>query len=104
MRNHLVFGVKAALLIPSAQMTTLAEIENAAEALPPVEKQELLLFLAARLGAAGLKLPGFAGEMANERQEWISFAAGNLERAYGDDEPDYPDSSLKESNPAYAGR
>lgn len=34
-------------------MTTLAEIESAADRLPPEQKQELFLFLAARLRGAG---------------------------------------------------
>jgi len=34
-------------------MSTLKEIEAAADALPPAQKQELLLFLAARLRAQG---------------------------------------------------
>jgi hypothetical protein len=40
-------------------MSTLAEIEAAADTLPPEQKQELLLFLAARLRAecAGLAEP-----------------------------------------------
>jgi hypothetical protein len=38
-------------------MSTLAEIESAAEALPPEQKQELILFLAVRLRQAGVKLP-----------------------------------------------
>jgi hypothetical protein len=38
-------------------MSTLAEIEAAAESLAPEEQQELLLFLAARLHASGGALP-----------------------------------------------
>ena len=38
-------------------MSTLAEIEAAADALPAEEKQELLLFLAARLRAQAGELP-----------------------------------------------
>jgi hypothetical protein len=38
-------------------MSTLAEIEAAADALSSEQKQELLLFLAARLRAEGAKLP-----------------------------------------------
>jgi hypothetical protein len=37
-------------------MSTLAEIEAAAESLAPDEQQELLLFLAARLQVAGVAL------------------------------------------------
>jgi len=38
-------------------MTTLAEIETAADALTATEKQQLLLYLAARLRAQGKSLP-----------------------------------------------
>jgi len=38
-------------------MDSLDEIEKAADALPPEQKQELLLFLAARLRAGGARLP-----------------------------------------------
>ena len=38
-------------------MSTLAEIESAADTLPPQEKQELILFLATRLRESGVKLP-----------------------------------------------
>ena len=38
-------------------MSTLSEIEAAAESLAPQDKQELLLFLATRLPAAGRVLP-----------------------------------------------
>ena len=38
-------------------MSTLAEIEAAADALSPEQKQELMLFLAARLRANGAKMP-----------------------------------------------
>jgi hypothetical protein len=38
-------------------MSTLAEIEAAADALPPEQKLELLVFLAARLRTQGAGLP-----------------------------------------------
>jgi len=38
-------------------MSTLGEIEAAADALPPEQKQELMLFLAASLRANGAKMP-----------------------------------------------
>lgn len=38
-------------------MTTLAEIETAAEALSAAEKRELVLFLTSRLRAEGAPLP-----------------------------------------------
>lgn len=38
-------------------MSTLTEIEAAAETLPPEQKQELILFLVTRLRAGGMELP-----------------------------------------------
>jgi hypothetical protein len=53
------------------RMSTLAEIETAADALPPAEKQELLLFLAARLRAGGPLPP--PREFTREQIEaWIA--------------------------------
>jgi len=40
-----------------AEMSTFAEIEEAAAKLSPEEKQELILFLAARLRADGAEMP-----------------------------------------------
>jgi hypothetical protein len=37
----------------------------------------------------------------DEHAEWYRFAAQQLARAYGDDEPEYPDTCVKEPNPAY---
>lgn len=39
-----------------------------------------------------------------DREEFLRFAAQNLARAYGPNEPDYPDSCIKEPNPLYEGR
>jgi hypothetical protein len=41
---------------------------------------------------------------AAERRDWLTFASQSLARAYGDNEPDYPDSCVKEPNPLYEGR
>ena len=43
-------------------------------------------------------------EFEIERADWLRLGAQSLARAYGDNEPDYPDSCLKERNPLYAGR
>jgi len=52
-------------------MSTLAEIESAADALPPEQKQELFLFLAARLRGAGQLPP--PREFSREQIEaWIA--------------------------------
>lgn len=36
-----------------------------------------------------------------ERRDWLRLSASGLERAYGDDEPEYTDADLKELNPDY---
>lgn len=66
-------------------MSTLAEIEAAAERLRPEEKQELILFLAARLRAVGAELPPprtFSKEqvaqwIAEDEEGYRQFVAGN---------------------------
>ena len=40
-------------------------------------------------------------DFAAERADWLRLSAQGLARAYGDSEPDYPDSCLKERNPSY---
>ena len=65
-------------------MSTLAEIEAAADALPPEEKQELILFLATRLRGSGAKLPPprkFSKEqiatwIAEDEAEMLRFGEG----------------------------
>lgn len=37
-------------------------------------------------------------------EDWTSFSLANLERAYGDDEPEYSLDLIKEANPKYEGR
>ncbi len=39
-----------------------------------------------------------------KREDWTRFSLANLERAYGDDEPEYPLDLIKELNPKYEGR
>ena len=59
-------------------MSTLAEIETAAESLPAEQKQEFLLFLASQLRAAGARLPEprqftsdqIAGWIAEDEADW----------------------------------
>ncbi len=41
---------------------------------------------------------------SSEEVEWQSFSAQNLERAYGEDEPEYSLSLIKEWNPDYERR
>jgi hypothetical protein len=52
-------------------MKTLAEIESAVVALTPVEKQELMLFLASRLRADEAKLPEPHTFTREEMAAWI---------------------------------
>lgn len=40
-------------------------------------------------------------EKDDERLSWLRVSAKRLEAAYGDDEPDYTLSSVRESNPRY---
>ena len=61
-------------------MSTLDEIEAAADALPPEQKQELLLFLVARLRAQGAPLPDprrFSREQINQ---WVAEDEAALRR------------------------
>lgn len=39
-----------------------------------------------------------------EREDLTRFSLSNLERAYGDDEPEYSLDLIKERNPKYEGR
>jgi len=39
-----------------------------------------------------------------ERDEWRCLFLANLERAYGNDEPEYSLDLIKEANPKYEGR
>ena len=40
----------------------------------------------------------------DEREDWARLALENLERAYGDNEPEYSLDLIKEANPEYEGR
>ena len=53
-------------------MSTLAEIQAAADALPPGEKQDLLLFLAARLRAQSGQLPAPRRFTPEQVKSWIT--------------------------------
>lgn len=52
-------------------MITLAEIESAAEALPPEQKEELFLFLATRLRAGAGELPPPRDFSREKMEQWI---------------------------------
>ena len=61
-------------------MSTLSEIEAAADSLPPEQKQELLLFLAARLRSNGAPLPPPRQLAAVEIASWIAEDEADLAR------------------------
>jgi len=61
-------------------MSTLAEIEAAVEALSPEQKQELILFLAARLWADGAKLPPPRKFSREQMGAWIAEDEADMER------------------------
>jgi len=54
------------------RMSTLAEIETAAESLPPPQQQELLLFLASRLRASESQLPPPRDISKEQLDRWIA--------------------------------
>ena len=53
-------------------MSTLAEIEKAADALPPEQQQELLLFLATRLHGKTGPLPPPRDIPREQIEQWIA--------------------------------
>lgn len=61
-------------------MGTLSEIEAAADALPRAQKQELLLFLAARLRAEDGALPAPREFTLEEMQSWIDEDDAHMKR------------------------
>jgi hypothetical protein len=61
-------------------MSTLAEIEAAADQLPPEEKQELLLFLAVRLRGERGVLPEPRKFAKEEMASWIAEDEADMRR------------------------
>ena len=61
-------------------MSSLAEIEAVVDALPPADKQELLLFLAARLRAQGGHLPAPRKFGSEKTQAWITEDEAEMQR------------------------
>lgn len=61
-------------------MSTLAEIEQAADTLSPEQKQELILFLAARLRADGAQMPMPRKFTKEEMAAWIAEDEADMER------------------------
>jgi hypothetical protein len=61
-------------------MSTLAEIQAAAEVLPPEQKQELMLFLAARLRGQGARMPEPRRFSSQQTAEWIAEDEADMRR------------------------
>lgn len=61
-------------------MSSLTEIEAAADALPPEQKQELMLFLAARLRAQGPRLPDPRKFSPEQLAAWIADDEADMRR------------------------
>ena len=61
-------------------MSTLTEIEAAAESLSPEQKQELFLFLAARLSAGGGPLPAPREFSREQIAAWIADDEKGMQR------------------------
>jgi len=61
-------------------VSTLKEIEAAAERLVPEQKQELMLFLAARLHAQGAKLPEPLKFSPTQVAGWIAEEEADMRR------------------------
>ena len=64
----------------SPRMSTLAESEQAADVLTPEQKQELILFLATRLRAAGAQMPVPRKFSKEEMAGWIAEDEADMER------------------------
>jgi len=66
-------------------MTNLSEIEAAAGALSPAEKQELLLFLAASLRSARRQTPEPRQFVREQLASWIEEDEADMKRLRGSD-------------------
>jgi hypothetical protein len=62
------------------RMSTLAEIEAAADALSPEQKQELIVFLAARLRSSGAKLPPPRKFTRDQIANWVAEDEADMRR------------------------
>ena len=61
-------------------MSGLAEIEAAADALPPEQKQELLFYLLTRLRAQGARLPEPRKFSRQQIDQWIGEDEADMRR------------------------
>ena len=68
-------------------MSILSQIEAAVDALPPAEKQELLLFLAARLREQSGDLPPPRSFSSEQLKAWFADDEAQMER-FRDGDPE----------------
>ena len=61
-------------------MSTLTEIETAAQALSPEQKEELLVFLAAQLRAQGSRIPVPRKFTTEQISSWVSEDEADMRR------------------------
>ena len=61
-------------------MSKLEEIESAAEALPPDQQQELLLFLVTRMRSQGVKLPEPRKFSRDQMAGWVAEDEADMAR------------------------
>jgi hypothetical protein len=61
-------------------VSKLDEIEAAAEALPPEEKQQLMLFLATRLRGQGVQVPELRKFSREQMAGWIAEDEADMRR------------------------
>ena len=62
---------------------------------------ELSKPIAIRKGLTVLVSVAESGDTDGERQQWLAASVESLCAAYGESEPDYPASMVRESNPDY---
>ena len=62
---------------------------------------ELSKPIVARQGVIVLVSVAESAEKDTERQQWLAASSSSLQMAYGESEPDYSASMVRESNPAY---
>ena len=70
----------------TSDMSTLAEIEAAVDALPAAEKQQLLLFIAARLRSQGGSLPAPREFTREQVDAWIAEDEADM-KGFSDSQP-----------------
>ena len=76
-----LFGVAApSPTVYNIDMSTLSEIEAAVDALPAADKQELLLFLAARLREQASQLPAPRRFSSSQLSSWIAEDETDMQR------------------------